>query len=339
MSAVRIQGHGAGVQVDVLPFVGVSEFGPGERGETVGALRRFLRLFSLKHPFLPGKDRPKPNAGLVQAAGARIEALRPTVDRVGAMLVGLQAEDLGIRTKSNHMDLVTKADVASEEALLEFIRTTFPADEILAEESGGDLAAARDAEFAWAVDPVDGTINYAHGLPLYAISLGLLHHGEPVAGLVALPALGAVYSAVLGQGAFCDGHPIRVSPEHELSRGLVVTGFPYNRAEIMPVLLAGVEAILSGARGMRRTGSAALDLCWLAQGRFAALYELNLNAWDSVAGVALVREAGGHVTNLFGDRYDPFAKSVVASNGVLHEALLACLDPVQKRSLELGLPL
>lgn len=273
-------------------------------------------------------ERPAPE--LAEAAAARLDALVPTVTEVGDLLRRLQSEDLDIHTKSNHMDLVTKADLAAEKELLAAIKSAFPNDQILAEESGGNLEQARSAEFAWAVDPVDGTINYAHGLPLYSISLGLLHYGRPVAGLIMVPAMGTTYRADPGRGATCDGKPISVADETDLSRGLVVTGFPYNRTEILPVLLAGVESMLTNARGIRRTGSAALDLCWLAQGRFAALYELNLSAWDCAAGVALVREAGGRVTNLLGEEHDVFGRSIVGSNGKVHDALLRALAPVRE---------
>ena len=296
-----------------------------------------MRLLPVSRPSSTRPDDTIVDQELVRAIQARLDAVRPTAEQVGVVLQRMQGEDLGIRTKSNHMDLVTKADLAAEERLLASIKESFPEDEILAEESGGDPAAARAAEFAWAVDPVDGTINYAHGLPLYSVSVGLLHCGRPVGALVTQPALGTVYTAVLGQGAFCNGAAIHVSQETDLSRALVVTGFPYNRTEIMPVLLSGVESILKDARGIRRTGSAALDLCWLAHGRFGALYELNLSAWDSVGGVVLVNEAGGRVTNLLGEEYDPFGKSVVGSNRLLHEALLATLASVRKGAVERSL--
>ncbi len=281
-----------------------------------------------------GLERPSPSPDVLRAAGERILAILPTVRSVGVMLQKLQSEDLEIRTKTNHMDLVTRADVASEAEILGVIRSRFPEDAILAEESGGDPALADRAEFTWAIDPVDGTINYAHGLPLYSVSVAILNKGAPVAALVTQPALATEYRAVTGQGAFCNDQPIRVSPENVFRNGLVVTGFPYNRTEIMDVLLAGVQGILTDARGLRRTGSAALDLCWLAHGRFAGLYELNLNVWDSAGGAVLVQEAGGRLSNLLGAPYDPFGRSVVASNGLVHEELLASLDGARRAALE-----
>lgn len=260
-------------------------------------------------------------------AAARLDAVGAVLPRLIELLPKMQSGDLGIRTKSNDMDLVTLADLASEEIILEAIARHFPADAVLAEESGAQ-GNVKLQEFTWAIDPVDGTINFAHGLPLYSVSIGLLHRGQPVAGVLCQPALGSTYRAVQGQGATRNGQPISVSPETRLDRGLVVTGFPYNRAEILPTLLEGVRGILTSARGLRRTGSAALDLCWLADGKFVGLYELNLSAWDSSAGAILVREAGGQITNLIGEQYDPFGHEIAASNGAVHQDLLQMLSPV-----------
>ncbi|MEQ9363295.1 MAG: inositol monophosphatase family protein, partial [Leptospirales bacterium] len=200
-------------------------------------------------------------------------------------------------------------------------------DAILAEESGR-TEGGEAGGFLWALDPVDGTINYAHGLPLYSVSIGLLLNGEPVAGIVSLPALHNRYRAVAGQGATRDGREIRVSATERIGRALVCTGFPYTRHRMMDTLLKGLESVLKNARGVRRTGSAAIDLCWLAEGRFDCYYEFNLNAWDTAAGTVILREAGGTTSDYRGGRHRQGDYQLAASNSKLHAAFLEVLAPI-----------
>jgi len=260
----------------------------------------------------------------LDAIEERLDAVQDILPEVSSLLRELQEEDLNIRTKSNDMDLVTRADHASEEKIVGIIKRRFGGDAILAEESGVH-SQDQDSPFQWLIDPVDGTINYAHGLPLYGVSIGLMYRGLPFAGLVAFPALYDVYRAVQGRGATKNGKPISVSGEDQLSRSLIATGFPYNRAEILPRLMQGVEAVLKNARGIRRTGSASLDLCWMAEGRLDGLYELNLSPWDTCAGSVVVREAGGRVSDFTGEEHHPETRSIVATNKRIHDALLAIL--------------
>ncbi len=262
------------------------------------------------------------------ASGARLrlaaalQACAPAEE----LLRELQDGDLDIRSKTVASDLVTRADLESERILLLSIRASFPEDPILAEESGQSGVAA--GGFSWAIDPLDGTVNYAHGLPLYSISVGILYDGEPVAGLVSLPALNRRYQGVIGEGARRNDRPIAVSETESLEDALVVTGFPYNRASFLDSLVAGVRQVLANARGIRRTGSAAIDLCWVAEGSFDAHYEFNLGPWDVAAGAAIVRAAGGRVSDFAGASFAPGMFQMLASNGRIHKQMLETLAPI-----------
>ncbi len=239
-----------------------------------------------------------------------------------------------VSTKSNSRDLVTDADLACEELFLTAIRQEFSQDSILSEESGIHTNSKDQdihKDFCWIIDPLDGTTNYAHAMPLYSISLGLSYNDEAVGGLIALPALGQVYRACPGQGATKNNTPIHVSPFQDFSSALVATGFfPYIREGKVQPLFSGLEVILSQCRGVRHTGSSALDLCWLAEGIFTAHYELELKPWDTTAGVALVREAGGEVTDFTGRHHKPEMQQITASNGYIHQDLLKALEVFHK---------
>jgi len=258
----------------------------------------------------------------------RLDAVEGLLPELQRLLTTMQEEDLQIRTKSTRRDLVTKADVASEETILHFLRSLFPGDAILAEESGQHQALSSSVPVSgltWCIDPVDGTVNYAHGLPLYAVSFGLLFENEPVGGLVFLPALNDTYRGAVQSGATKNGRPIRVSPNTDLESALIVTGFPYRRQEMIDILTGSLRGVLLNARGIRRTGSAALDLCWVAEGRFDGHYEWNLSPWDTCGALTILREAGGTATNLKGEHFRLEEKMLVATNGFIHEQLRATL--------------
>lgn len=240
-------------------------------------------------------------------------------------LVRIQGGNLGIKTKSNDKDLVTVADVESENRLTSFIREHWPEDSILAEETGGSIGR----DLTWIIDPVDGTVNYAHGLPLYSVSVGIALDGKPVAGIVHMPSLGTTYKGAVGHGATKNGNPIRVSETNAASQALVVTGFPYDRATILEALIAGVESVLKNCRGIRRTGSASIDLCWLAEGSFDAHYECNLSPWDTCASEVILQEAGGRITTFAGEEHRLTDKTLLATNHLLHEAMLQIIAPLR----------
>lgn len=181
------------------------------------------------------------------------------------------------------------------------------------------------AEWTWIVDPLDGTTNYLHGYPMYAVSIGIVHCGEPAAGLVLNSASGEVWTAARGAGAFRDGRPIRVSRIHSLRRALIGTGFPSRTVALLPRYTPQLEAALRATSGVRRAGSAALDLCHLATGWFDGFWELTLAPWDVAAGVVIIREAGGVVTRLDGTTDVLGHGSILAGNPAIHEALGALL--------------
>jgi len=259
---------------------------------------------------------------LLRELESRFACVEGVLPELSQTLLRLQKGDLGIRTKRNDVDLVTIADTTSEEILKKAIWDKFPGDGILAEESG---QSDKSGEFLWVIDPVDGTINYSHGLPLFSVAIGIMHQGVSVAGIVELPAIGKRYRAIKGQGAFCDGSPIRVSGTSDFSKALVVTGFPYDRLERIESLVADVKAMLLNARGIRRTGSAAMDLCWIANGFFDAFFEIELSPWDTCAASVIAREAGARLTDYAGNEHNPSMKPIAASNGLIHEKLLSLL--------------
>src|SRR3712207_571232 len=215
------------------------------------------------------------------------------------------------------VDLVTEVDEQAERVIREILLGAFPSYGMLAEEGGG-LAGKEDAR--WIVDPLDGTTNYAHGLPIFCVSIALEKRGEVVLGVVHDPLREETYVAERGGGATLNGEPIKVSGTDELIRALLVTGFPYDRDQAPAALrLFGRFTMLT--QSMRRLGSAALDLCYVASGRLDGYYERGAHAWDVAAGALMVEEAGGKVTDYRGGALDLGGREVVASNGALHPAM------------------
>lgn len=229
----------------------------------------------------------------------------------------------GAEVKGRERDLVTEADRASEAIILAALRREFPGDGIVAEESSPEyLRSGR----VWVVDPLDGTVNFVHGVPQFAVSIGFMVDGVPRAGCVHAPVMRETYAADLDGGATLDGVPIRVSSEGDLRRSLLVTGFPYQRNEDPRNNLANFARLALHARGVRRFGSAALDLAFVAAGRLDGYWELWLSPWDTCAGVCLVRAAGGTVTGIHG-RGDPVGgDTILATNGRIHDSLDGMLD-------------
>ena len=219
------------------------------------------------------------------------------------------------------VDLVTEVDLASEEAIRTVLGQRTPGSPILAEEQGGPV----DAATRWIVDPLDGTTNFVHGFPAFAVSVGLQVDGRLEAGCIVDPLRGEVYDAVRGGGARLDGRPLRVSGVGKLSEALLLTGFPYDRRERAGTYLAFVQAFLERAQGVRRAGAAALDLCHIAAGRADGFWEFGLSAWDVAAGVLLVEEAGGRVSDMTGAPLDVQHPRLLATNGLVHDAMIDVL--------------
>lgn len=219
-------------------------------------------------------------------------------------------------------DLVTSADLASQDAIRQTLLQEFPTHTFLGEES---QETPDPAEFRWIVDPLDGTSNYVHGLEFYAVSIGLEVRGVLVAGVIYQPAADKCFTATQGGGAYLGGQPIRVSQVPDLRNSLLVTGFPpgmRGRSDLLRLF----EEFCAESHSVRRLGSAALDLAYVACGRFDGFYAPNLHCWDAAAGVVLVREAGGQVTNLDGTPYNLYTPDILATNGLIHEAMARVAD-------------
>ena len=214
-------------------------------------------------------------------------------------------------------DLVTEADRSSEALIVKRLRSSFPQHDIVGEEGGG---RSTNADYCWYVDPLDGTTNFAHGFPVFCVTLGLAHRGEVVAGVVYDPTRDELFIAERGAGAFLNGQRLFVSKSASVSESLLATGFPpYADDHGLNIQLYFRFTLLS--HGIRRAGSAALDLCSVASGRFEGFWELKLNPWDKVAGSLLVTEAGGRVTNLAGEPFRLLDDEIFASNGLVHDQM------------------
>ena len=216
-------------------------------------------------------------------------------------------------------DLVTEADHASDAAIIEVIRKHFPDHFILSEETGN---VPTTSEYKWIIDPIDGTINFAHGIPICCVSIGVEKNGQMILGAVYAPFLHEFFFAEKGKGAFLNDKPISVSSQHELKHACLVTGFPYSYLDMPNGPLQVFERFIRKGVPLRRLGSAAIDLCWVAAGRFDGFYEHKLNAWDSAAGFLIVEEAGGKVSDFDGNDYSPYQPHLCATNGIIHEELL-----------------
>lgn len=225
-----------------------------------------------------------------------------------------------VQEKSYSWDLVTEADKESEALILGKLKKSFPDHSILSEEAGGHLK--EESPFCWVVDPLDGTTNYTHQYPLVSISIALLHHGEPVTGVVYNPILNELFEGEKGKGAKLNNTPINVSTVDSLERSLLSTGFAYDRRVNPDNNYAEFCRMTHISQGVRRGGSAAIDLAYVAAGRLDGYWERGLNAWDVSAGILLIREAGGTVTSYNGSAVDIHSGRLVVSNGKIHQALL-----------------
>jgi myo-inositol-1(or 4)-monophosphatase len=230
---------------------------------------------------------------------------------------------LAIASKSRPIDLVTEVDRACEAHLVEALRRERPGDDILAEEGGAH--AATGATWRWVIDPLDGTVNYAHGYPCFCVSIGVECHGVRTVGVVYDPLRDECFDAVRGGGARRNGRAIRVSEAKTVATALLATGFAYDVHDDARDNLAEFARATKVAGGIRRDGSAALDLCYVACGRFDGYWELKLHPWDVAAGILIVEEAGGHVTDLAGAAVPASGHEIVSSNGAIHDELLRVL--------------
>lgn len=228
-----------------------------------------------------------------------------------------------IEFKTNASNLVTEADKKSENYITDYVKKKFPAHGILTEESG---ELKKGSEYYWVIDPLDGTTNFAHGLPIFSVSIGLQKNGETIAGVVYDVMQNIVYSAEFGSGALANSAKINVSDTSLLSHSVLVTGFPYNISENPEKAFEKFTALTKSSRGMRRLGSAAIDFCYLAQGVFDGFWEVFLHPWDICAGKLIAEEAGGLVTDFNGNKIDIFSKRILATNGKIHTQIIEIMN-------------
>lgn len=223
-----------------------------------------------------------------------------------------------ISHKDGINDLVTEADFASDKAIRSIIKNAFPDHGIVSEESREKVS---QSDYKWIIDPIDGTVNFANGLPLCCVSIGLEYKGAMLMGAVFNPIMEELFFAEKGKGATLNNEKVSVSVKSRLITSCIVTGFPYTYLEQPNGPLEVFSKLIRKGIPVRRLGSAAMDLCWVAAGRFDGFYEHELHAWDSAAGFLIVEEAGGKVTNLKGDPYSPFHPGIIATNGKIHKEL------------------
>jgi len=225
--------------------------------------------------------------------------------------------------KKGSIDIVTEADTDSEKAIIETLLKAFPDHAILAEESGPNKG---ETDFTWIVDPLDGTINFTHELSLFAVSIAFSLKGDIVVGIVLIPPTGELFVATKGQGATLNGRPVNVSNAENVSDSLLATGFPYDHKKIHGPLIKRFSNCLKASQGIRRLGSAALDLCFVACGRFDGFWEQNLKPWDTAAGVLIAGEAGAVITDFSNRSFTIDAKEILATNGKIHDEMVALLE-------------
>ena len=236
----------------------------------------------------------------------------------------LEASDTAFK---GSRDPVTRVDKESENLIVSRIRDSFPDHAIIAEESY--LGEETSNDYKWVIDPLDGTVNYMHGLPIFAVSIALEHMGEKIIGVVHAPQIGETYHAEAGKGAYLNGEKISVSSNQEMNRAVMATGFAYNRNEVKYRNFDNFERISLRCMGMRRMGAASLDLAWVGCGIFDGFWEAYLKPWDIAAGALIVREAGGKVSDFDGGENFWQTGNIVASNGLLHEDLRSLISPFE----------
>lgn len=224
-----------------------------------------------------------------------------------------------IENKDSINNLVTEVDKHSETKIIEVIKSYYPGHSIISEEVGELI---QDSDYQWIIDPIDGTVNFAHGIPICCVSIGLKHKDELLLGAVYNPMMNELFFAEKDKGAFLNDKPIRVSDKKDFATACLVTGFPYKWPKTYEHPIKVFERFVLEGLPVRRLGSAAIDLCWVACGRFDGFWEYNLNSWDVAAGYLIVQEAGGRITNFDGNPYSVFDKETLATNGHIHEDML-----------------
>ena len=248
-----------------------------------------------------------------------IDAVQAGADQLSHFFNG----EFKISNKEGINNLVTEADHASEKAIIEVIKKEFPDHFILSEETG---EIPTQSEYKWIIDPIDGTVNFANGIPICCVSIGVEKNGEMILGAVYNPLMNEFYFAQKGFGASLNDKKISVSSKTEVIKSCLVTGFPYTYLDSPNGPIQVFEKLIRNGVPVRRLGSAAIDLCWVAAGRFDGFYEHKLQAWDSAAGFLIVEEAGGKVTDFNGNYFSPHQPHIIATNGKIHDELVSIVN-------------
>ena len=246
------------------------------------------------------------------------------LDRFGAL-------ELGEIQKKGSTDFVTEVDREAETVIIEYLKSQFPGHAIFAEESGTNAA---DSDFQWLIDPLDGTKNYIHRIQNYAVSIGLSYQNEVVAGVIYIPPQEELFTAIKGEGAYLNGKPIRVSTERDFSSCMIVTGFPHARKEYLDVYMDCFQELFKRVSAIRRPGAAAVDLAYMACGRYDGFWEFKLNPWDIAAGILIINEAGGIVSDPLGGENFFSTGDLVAGNPTIQKKIVQIINPIAKDRLD-----
>ena len=251
-----------------------------------------------------------------------IDRIIEIAKQAGKFLKENEGKIIEINEKGSFTNLVTNVDRGSEVMIKEFIAKNFPEHGILAEESG---ASSPLSEYKWIIDPLDGTTNFTHAFPVYCVSIGVERKGEVVAGAVYDPNFDELFSAEKGSGSFLNGRRLKVTLSNTLERSMLATGFPYDIKHNPFNCIQHFEAFLTRAQAVRRLGSAALDICYVAAGRLDGFWEVNLHPWDTAAAALIANEAGAKVTGFHGEKYSIYQRDIVLSNGLIHDEMIEVL--------------
>jgi myo-inositol-1(or 4)-monophosphatase len=265
------------------------------------------------------------------------QALHPMLNiavkaaRAAGAIINRAALDLDLLkvARKGPNDFVSEVDQAAEQAIIDILLEAYPGHGILAEETGRERGAA-DSEYLWIIDPLDGTTNFLHGFPVYAVSIALTHRGQVQQAVVYDPTRNDLFIASRGRGAFLNDRRLRVSKRTRLSDGLIGTGFPFRKGDNFKRYLKMFEEVMQNCAGLRRPGAAALDLCYVAAGYYDGFFEVGLNPWDAAAGSLMITEAGGLVGNFTGDADYLFQRELVAGNPRIYGQLVQMLKPYSR---------
>jgi len=256
------------------------------------------------------------------------EVMLHAAKEAGAIIHHYFNGNFEIKNKEGINNLVTEVDHHAEKKIIEIIKAKFPTHSIISEEVG-ELMQLSD--YRWLIDPIDGTVNFAHSIPICCVSIGLLYKNDLILGVVYNPMMNELFFAEKDKGATLNGKPITVSHKKDFKRACLVTGFPYAWPDSYEHPIKVFERFILEGLPIRRLGSAAIDLCWVACGRFDGFWEYNLSSWDVAAGYLIVQEAGGKITNFEGQRYDVFEKQTLATNGLIHDDMLSVIKDVNQK--------